>query len=242
MKPGHTAGGDSKPAVRARSEFLNTELYRPAAVALAEAIASYTNEFDESCLLIDAGCGEGYYTSFFAQKGLSISGVDLSKFAVDAAAKRMVRQDINHGFFAVAGVHDLPFFDSVADVIVNIFAPCVEKEFSRVLKNDGILAVMYAGPDHLMGLKQVLYDRTTENDGRADLPQNMQLIEERRICFDITVSGREAIENLFAMTPYYWRTSPKDSERLLKVDELTTPIDMVIGLYRKTTYGYEENL
>jgi len=138
-----------------------------------------------------------------------------------------------YGFFAAASVFSLPFADGSADAVVNIFAPCAEQEFSRVLRSDGVLVVVWAGKDHLMGLKQALYNKTKENDGRADLPIVLPLIEERQVRYDITVYGRENLQNLFAMTPYYWRTSPSDSEKLARLEELTTPVDMTVAVYRK---------
>ena len=117
--------------------------------------------------------------------------------------------------------------------MLNIFAPCAEEEFLRVLKPGGILAVVYAGPEHLMGLKRAIYDVTKKNDGRADLPCGMTQIYERRVRFSIRVSGKEHLQDLFAMTPYYWRTSPADSEKLKCLDELETEVDMILTFYQK---------
>ena len=80
----HGGGGDSKEAVRARSAFLQFGYYAPAAQALAELVAAYT---PRGGLVLDAGCGEGYYSGCIAREGYPTMGVDLSKFAVDAAAK-----------------------------------------------------------------------------------------------------------------------------------------------------------
>ncbi len=231
MPPGHTNGGDSKSAVRARTEFLNLELYRPAADALCQALLRYVSPNDG--VIVDAGCGEGYYTSLLAQQGFLTAGVDLSRFAVDAAAKRLARWEIPNAFFSVSSVFDMPFADDSISAAVNVFAPCAESEFLRILRKGGILAVVYAGPEHLMGLKKAIYDQIKENDGRADLPKQMTLLENIRIRFDITVQGCDNLQNLFAMTPYYWKTSPSDSEKLKSYDSLTTTVDMIIALYQK---------
>jgi len=229
LSPRHTVSGDSKEAVMARRDFLSLEYYRPAANALAEVIS---NKLGGSSFVIDAGCGEGYYTSVIAEKGFNVAGVDISRFAVEAAAKRCHSKG-SDGFFAVGSVYELPFSDSSADCIVNVFAPCVEKEFCRVLRKNGLLVVVYAGQNHLMGLKRIIYDNVRENDGRADMPSDMTLLEERAVTFDITVDGQESIQNLFSMTPYYWRTSPTDSEKLKNIEKLTTAVDMRIAVYVK---------
>lgn len=231
MPSGHTAAGDSKQAVRARSNFLNKGYYSPAAEALCHTVCCYKNP--EDGIVIDAGCGEGYYTAFLAKKGFSVAGIDLSRSAVEAGAKRFARNEIQHALFGVSSVFSLPFADEAASAVVNIFAPCVEEEYLRVLKNDGILIVMYAGPEHLMGLKRAIYDTVNENDSRADLPQKMKLLSEERIRFEITVHGNENLQNLFAMTPYYWRTSPSDCQKLAALEELNTTVDMMIAVYQK---------
>ena len=91
----------------------------------------------------------------------------------------------------------------------------------------------YAGPEHLMGLKRAIYDTTKENDLRADLPKNLIKIDETRIHYSISVKTDAQIQNLFAMTPYYWRTSPSDAEKLKGMTELTTDVDMIFSVYRK---------
>ncbi|MBR2353820.1 MAG: methyltransferase domain-containing protein [Clostridia bacterium] len=227
--PGRTDGGDSKEAVRARRDFLSLEYYAPAAKALANTV----REFSKPGLVIDAGCGEGYYSAHMAELGYSVAGIDLSRPAVDCAAKRFSRMGLKEGFFGVGSVYSLPFADGSASALVNVFAPCSEEEFSRVLRSDGILSVMYAGPEHLMGLKRAIYDQVHENDGRADLPHELKKVDERRIFFEIQVEGRDALQNLFAMTPYYWKTSKEDGEKLQKLTSLTTTVDMIIGVYQK---------
>ena len=228
--PGHTSGGDSKQAVRARTEFLNGGYYRPVSDALRHAVAKYASP--EKGVVTDAGCGEGYYTAGLAGDGFSCVGFDLSKFATDAAAKRLAR-DGREGFFSVSSVFEMPLEDSCAAAVVNVFAPCAEEEFCRVLQPDGCLIVAYAGPNHLMGLKRAIYDVARGNDGRADLPKTMELVEEIRVQFDICVEGREQIANLFAMTPYYWKTSVSDGEKLSRLDRLSTEVDVILGIYQK---------
>lgn len=231
MPPGHSDGGDAKAAVRARTEFLNTELYRTAAEELTQALKKQVPT--EAGIVLDAGCGEGYYTQILAQNGYECIGFDLSKAAVDASAKRMARTECGEGFFGVGSVFELPVADASCAAIVNIFAPCAEDEFLRALRPDGILLVAYAGPEHLMGLKRAIYDTTKENDGRADLPQKMKLLEEVRVHYSISVESQAQIQNLFAMTPYYWRTSPSESEKLKELSRLETEVDMIFALYQK---------
>ena len=127
----------------------------------------------------------------------------------------------------------MPLFDGSADSVVNIFAPCVEEEYCRVLKQNGILLVAQAGKDHLMGLKRVLYTSAYENDTRADLPKELELICEENLKYSVEVIGEDNVKALFAMTPYYWRTSQDDAKKLDGLETLTTDIDIIFSVYRK---------
>ena len=227
--PMQSGGGDTKEAVRARTAFLNSGYYAPVAEALAKKVSELV---DEDGVIIDAGCGEGYYAEHIVKCGYSVFGADLSKFAVDSASKRMNAQNIENAFFAVSSVFALPVNDGAASAVINVFAPCAEAEYSRVLKNGGYLFVVSAGQEHLWGLKKALYSQVHENTERADMPSCMKRIDELKISFDISVQGKENVQALFAMTPYYWRTSRADAQKLELLETLDTKIDIDITVYK----------
>ena len=84
-----------------------------------------------------------------------------------------------------------------------------------------------------MGLKKALYDNVYENEERADLPKNMEHVECQRAHYLMNVSGKDKIAALFSMTPYYWRTSESDKEKLASLDSLVTDVDFEINVYKK---------
>lgn len=241
LAPRHPGGGDARDAVRARSHFLNSGYYEPARAALCRLAAEH---FPSGGCLLDAGCGEGYYSIGLAASGFAVMGFDLSKYAVDAAARRAraerlrkAPRDGSHTLFAVGSVFELPVRDACVDGVVNVFAPCAPAEFARVLKSGGKLIVAGAGEEHLMGLKRLLYDETHVNDSRRDLPGAdvpLTLSERRTVSFSMTVEGRENLDALFSMTPYYWRTSRDGQERLAAADRLETSVSFDFFVYTKT--------
>ena len=101
------------------------------------------------------------------------------------------------------------------------------------MRDGGYLFVVGAGSEHLMGLKKALYDNVYENGERADLPKAMEHIERLKFTHEITVNGEDDIAALFSMTPYYWRTSEADREKLLGLHELETDIEFEINIYKK---------
>ncbi len=223
-------GGDSKEAVRARRSFLSGDYYLRGAEEICRVAAKY---LVPDAYIIDAGCGEGYYTNKLASLSASTVGFDLSKFACSAASRAARAQNLNNALYVTGSVFELPVADGCADMVVNVFAPCAEEEYTRVLRDGGCLIVVGAGEDHLMGLKEALYENTYVNTARADMPKNMELVEKVTAEFEIEVDGSEDIANLFLMTPYYWRTRESDKEKLRALETLKTKIEFEISVYRK---------
>lgn len=228
--PGRATGGDDKKAVRSRTEFLSLGYYQP----IADKICEILKDLNEESVIVDAGCGEGYYTNRIAQKtGAETYGFDLSKEAIISASKSAKRQGISNTVFGVGGIYELPIANGSADAITNIFAPCAEVEFTRALKDNGLLVVVIAGKNHLYGLKNAIYDTVHTNEARADMPQNMALVEKHNVAYKIQLDSVEAIRNLFSMTPYSYRTSEKDMQKLLALTSLETEVEVDIFVYRK---------
>ena len=218
--------GDSKDAVRARRLFLDGGYYQPLCDRVEELLTAYG-----AASVLDAGCGEGYYTNRFAMQRDAV-GIDLSRAGVEVASKR-ARAEGSRAGFAVASLFTMPVADGAVDAVVNLFAPCAEEEFLRVLKPGGVLILVGAGERHLFGLKQVLYDDPYLNPGRADLPKTAEQLGMDRLTYTVTVEGQEHIQALFSMTPYYWRTSEADRAKLNGLEELTTEVDFDIMIFRK---------
>lgn len=225
------SGGDSKEAVAARKAFLrSTPHYKLAAEAIRSTVERYVPECK---LLLDAGCGEGYYTSLLSEVAENVVGFDLSKFACSAGAKQAKKDGKNNLLFATASVFELPVADGCADAVTNIFAPCAEEEYNRVLKDGGYLFVVGAGKEHLMGLKRAIYDDVYENGQRADLPKSMEHVDCVIAHYSMNIVGKENIAALFSMTPYYWRTSEADKKKLSSLESLETNIEFEINVYKK---------
>lgn len=225
LTAGHGGKGDLKESTDARHAFLGKGYYR----LLSDRVVELVSELSPKTIL-DAGCGEGYYTNRMASVCPTF-GVDLSKSGIDLAAKDAKREDLS-AFYAVASLFTLPIADASFDLVTNLFAPCAEEEFCRALVPGGHLLLVGAGETHLMGLKNALYDEPRTNTGREDLPKRMRLVKKESLQGRITVA-KEDLMNLFSMTPYYFRTSQRDREKLMALDSLETEISFDLFLYRK---------
>lgn len=158
----------------------------------------------------------------------SVSGVDISKFAVKAAAGKYKGID-----FAVASLFHLPCAENSADVLTDVFAPIVPEEFFRVLKPGGVMILAVPGARHLYGMKEVLYKKPYENEEHDTAYDGFEYLGRACVQKFITVNGKENIEALFSMTPYYWKTDVEGGERLRALDVLRTEIKFDFLVYRK---------
>lgn len=224
--------GDNAQMMSARTEFLNNEYYACLKSALCRFSAALLKD-NNLPVIVDAGCGEGYYTaaiaSYLWDKGINakIAGIDISKRGIKVAAKRDKNVE-----FAVASIFEMPFANESADLVFNIFAPFCDNEFRRILKKGGTLAVVSPGREHLFGLKKVLYDKPYENEDKVVCPEGFEEVDKISVKQDITVKGNDILD-LFMMTPYYWNTSAAAAHRLENVDQIDTPIDFIITVMKK---------
>ena len=225
------APGDDKGMAAARKAFLSKGYYRPLLDALCGLTVSTTAA---APAILDAGCGEGYYTDGIRQALLSagkaprMAGIDISKFILRSAAKRSREIEI-----AVASSYSLPVTDESIDLLLNCFSPLALEEFHRVLRPGGVFLYVVPAAEHLWELKQVLYDKPYQNEEKLTPYEGFRYEQVVSVDAEITLENPEDIRNLFQMTPYYWKTPKEGSERLAQLDTLTTRISFRIHVYRK---------
>lgn len=227
-KKGH---GDDKLMVKARRDFLNKGYYEHLRNALCHEAEKYAHK---GFSLLDSGCGEGYYTNglydvFIKKQGEKIFGIDVSKEALKLASKNCTNVQ-----FAVSSAYCLPFNDSSFNIVTSLFAPLAVTEFRRVLKNDGIFLTVIPLENHLFSLKKYVYDAPYKNKPQSTELEGFRLINSSVIKKDICLKSQEDISNLFKMTPYYYKTSEKDQEKLNYIDKLKVETEFMILTYIKS--------
>ena len=108
-----------------------------------------------------------------------------------------------------------------------------EKEFNRVLKDNGYFIRVLPDTDHLLGIKEVLYEKVILNLMKEKDINGFKLVDEIHIKDEITLKSKEEIYDLFTMTPYYYKTSKESISKLLKLDSLKTEVSFVLLVYKK---------
>lgn len=226
--------GDSPEMLRARRNFLNSGYYRRLAEIISEIIINHIDNTIGDIKILDAGCGEGYYTDHISRIPSIISrseicGIDVSREGVKLSAKRK-----NNVQWGVASVHSIPLPDRSMDIIINIFAPHDADEFTRITADNGILISVIPGPEHLKGLKEELYDTVTEHSNGYPEIDGFKVQKTETLKYEFTVIWPQIKSDLLKMTPYYWRTKPGRIQALEKSPApLTTLADFSITVYSK---------
>lgn len=235
QRSGEHYHGDNREMVRARRHFLDKGYYAPLRKALAEMAARYAASMaGETTALLDAGCGECYYTaavceSFRREKvPFEAFGVDISKDALLLGASRGREMQL-----AVASVFRLPVADRTCDMLTTVFAPYCGEEFQRVLRRGGILLMVIPDEYHLWELKCAVYDRPYLNTVRDYALEGFSFLEKREMSGWIDLPSQEDIHDLFTMTPYYYKTGREEQARLSALAELRTQTAFQILVYRR---------
>lgn len=221
------APGDDKGMAEARRRFLSGGYYGHLLAALCALGAEYAPPGEA---VLDSGCGEGYYTAglWEALGRPPLAGIDLSKPSVRLAARR-----VPEGEFAVASVYHLPVADQAVDLLIDCFSPLALEEFARVLKPGGWFLYVVPGARHLWELKQVLYDRPYPNEEKQTPYPGFAYRAIREVDFTAHLPDPQTIQDLFQMTPYFWKTPKEGAARLAALPSLDTTVSFRVHVFQK---------
>lgn len=223
--------GDNKEMVDARRRFLAAGHFAPIAHKLADWARGLAPETEQPKIL-DAGCGEGYFLSALKQAmpGADLAGIDISKWAIKAAAK-------NHKniAWAVASTKQLPFAKQSLDATLCLFGFPFWESFRSTLAEGGHVLLVDPAPDHLLELRELAYDTvkaTNLSSIESALASGFGLVKESPLAFPIRLEKNAAIQDLLAMTPHGHRITAAARERIASQQGLTTKASVVFRLLR----------
>lgn len=227
--------GDNEAMVQARQRFLDQRSYQPIADALS-AVVLRTTRLTNNPIILDLGCGEGYYTeqlchSFArADRYASLIGLDISKAAIRQACKRD-----KHITWLVATGADIPLQPESVDLATLIFARLLPEPTAQVLRKNGLFLVVWPGPDHLRELRELIYTdvRNSDLNPDAQLERLFEPLEMETLRYRFHISDTEHLSDLLMMTPHGQRLSPERRNTLLQTRQLEIQVDIRLSLYKK---------
>ncbi|MBQ1228898.1 MAG: methyltransferase domain-containing protein [Firmicutes bacterium] len=224
----------TKVSFQERQQILEKGMY----AHLLEEICSFMEQTfrkgDKPLTLLDAGCGEGYYSREISKRlgaklNLEIYGTDLSRDSLQLAAKSEPEHRIR---WFVADIGNLPVKNRKTDIILDIFTSANYQEFRRIMSNEGYIIKIIPGEDHVQELRraaadQLFHKEYAERKGVQHFEENFELIVNKTVSrtFDVTPEERDIFIN---MTPLLFNV---DKEKIdwEQVKTITVSGQLLIG-------------
>ena len=143
--------GDTAAAVAGRRRLHDRGVSAPLLAAISHLLAPRPTD-----VVLDAGCGDGFYLGSFAREvGFDAHGVDISIPAVHAAARRYPGCE----WIVANADRFVPYADRSFSIILSITARMNVEEFRRVLRHEGRLLIALPASDDLIELRGAGRDR-----------------------------------------------------------------------------------
>jgi 23S rRNA (guanine745-N1)-methyltransferase len=224
--------GDTKEMVAARSRFLKIGCYEQIANTISNLTAKHLSApATQKVAILDAGCGEGYYldwmrqmTSTWVQSEGILIGLDISKWAIQSAAKRS--REIT---WIVGSNRRPPIQPGSIDTIVCAFGFPSYEIFRHILKPWGKVILVDPAENHLIEMRQLIY---SELKPRVLAPitsaeaEGFKLVDSYNLTYDSEVCNSESVQDLFAMTPHYFRSPQEGRTAIARLNRLKFTVDV----------------
>jgi len=232
--------GDSAEMIQARRSFLEAGFYQPLSDAVNDMLASVLKNTAMPTLL-DIGCGEGYYSnrlqSFIQTQqaedlnapapAVSLYGIDISKAAIKAAAKKYRQLQ-----FSVASSYHLPFADQSFTALLRIYAPSQSSELARVCQANGWLCTVTPAPQHLIELKQKIYQEPRLHSADIADEAGFRHQQRQQLGWNWQPQSTTQLEQLLQMIPLGYRLTA-DVRQQLMAELPAITLDFYLDLYQR---------
>ena len=185
--------------------------------------------------ILDAGCGEGYYSrklqKIFPTK--SYYAFDISKDSILLASKNDTSHTIK---WFVGDLANLPIKNHSIDLILDIFSPANYQEFQRVLTDNGLLIKVIPTKQHVKEIRNKVAKQLTNQDySNQEILKHFEkyfdILEQREVCATYSINEDQK-EALIRMTPllFHIRHQAIDWSDL---KEITISATILVGKAKK---------
>lgn len=222
--------GDDTMMLQARRRFLESGYYETLIENIVKDIEQYYGK--KSLTILDLGCGEGRYLRTLQEKRAdrddSFFALDISKQAVKMAAKKSA------WCFIVANANNIPLSDGSCDVIISIFSPIFEQEVHRCLKPWWKAIIVWPWPQHLYRFIEMIWDSPHGHQSKTTEEKHSMLQTlDTQICTIPLSLQAPYIQDLFMMTPYYWKAPKTKQEAIMDLQALDIEAQFIIETLQK---------
>ena len=193
--------------------------------------------------ILDAGCGEGSnltaiakYLHHHANLEYVGIGLDISKEGIHLAAI-----EYPSNIWCVADLANIPMKDKQFDFIINILSPANYMEFTRILKDNGLLIKVIPGKHYLREIRKTFYQQKEKqnysNEEVINLFQrNFRIISQKQLFYQQEIESNNVLP-LIKMTPLSWSLKKEDFEieesKLSEITSITVDLIILVGRGRE---------
>jgi 23S rRNA (guanine745-N1)-methyltransferase len=228
---------DTAEMVAARERFLDAGHYagiaRQLTASVRDGLAAVRGAGPTAgTSVLEVGAGTGYYLRELLD---ALPGRGLALDISVPAARRAARAHPRVGAVVADTWQPLPVAEGSLDAVTCVFAPRNPAEFARVLRPDGVLAVVAPQPEHLAGLRESLGLLDVPEDKRERLaaavaPWFTPLDEQHlrwRPSWPVAV-----VRDLVAMGPNAFHAGAGELDEQLR--RLPDPVDLEVAVSVRT--------
>lgn len=225
----------NKDLFKARSTIIENGFFRALEREIENQIGDFAIQKDDLTIL-DAGCGDGSLFSNLLlrlkNKSFNAIGIDISKHGIQIASKR------NHKtMWLVADIANIPIKDKSIDVVLNTLSPANYQEFSRILKDDGILIKTVPDNNHLIELRDLISKGAYSNANIVNLfKDHTNFVSQVKVFEEKSLDNSEKA-NIIKMAPLAWDTKV-DYKELSKTNNIIT-LDLSVLVGKMKTHNTE---
>lgn len=124
----------------------------------------------------------------------------------------------------------VPLADRSCQLLASLFSPLDWQEVRRLLSVGGGLIRVGPTRDHLIQLRERIYDDVREyvdDKHLAHVPAGMHHLHSENLTYELDLVDRQSRADLLAMTPHGWRAS---AERRSAVIEQSKPFVVTVSV------------
>lgn len=178
-----------------RRTVFESGLYAPLADAVCKALEEALGELPTRTtqpLVVDAGCGEGYFSSVVRKRTQArVCAFDISRDSIQLAAVRDPEDGIT---WLVADIAAIPLQTGVATAVLDIFSPARYNEFHRILKPGGRVIKVVPTANHMHEVRALAAGSLQQHDY-----SNQRVLDH--FAASCTPLARHTVSNTIALTP-----------------------------------------
>ncbi|MCJ8007331.1 methyltransferase domain-containing protein [Lederbergia wuyishanensis] len=208
-----------KELFEARKTIIDSGLYEPLHSKVREIIGEV-----QSPKVLDTGCGEGSHLAHIlknANDGVGV-GIDIAKEGILSAAKYY--DDL---IWCVGDLANSPYSLESFDIILNILSPANYTEFTRLLKQDGLLIKVVPKSEYLKEIRNLFYDETYSNEQTVvRFKENFQQVETYELSYKVPLH-ESLLQPLLRMTPLTW--NKMDERKEVRITEISIDLELLVG-------------